>query len=103
MKAFNSLTIVSLSLLLLTSCGVINSKDYDGHRLDVTIVEADVEKDRPNAIATMLLISSPSPMTQRKNVFLKVAAQESGCIPIEETLVLMGGLNALAAVELDCG
>jgi len=42
-------------------------------------------------------------MTQRKNVFLKVAAQESGCIPIEETLVLMGGLNALAAVELDCG
>jgi hypothetical protein len=98
MKAFNSLTIGSLSLLLLTSCGFY--KDYDGHRVDVKIAEADVEKGRPNAIASMVLIYTPSPVTRYKDVFLKVAAQESGCIPLEETLA-MGGVAG--HVELDCG
>ena len=66
-------------------------------------IQNDVEKGRPNVSAGIMLISSPTPMTQRKNLFLRVAAEESGCIPLEETFVFMGSLNALAVVELDCG
>ena len=74
-------------------------KEYDGHRVDVKIIEADVEKGRPNAIASMVLIYTQFPQTRYKDVYLKAAAQESGCIPLEETLVIGRG----GYVEVDCG
>jgi hypothetical protein len=103
MQKANPFALASLSLLLLTSCGVAGSKMYDGHRVDVGIKKADIEKNRPNDIAYMLLVSSPSPATQYKEILLKVAARESGCTPIEETFVFRGAANVAAAVELDCG
>ena len=89
-------------LLSLSSCGVIQSKDFDGHRVNIHIDEANAAKGRPNPIASMLLVTSPSPVTRYKEVFLKVAAMESGCTPIESTFVFQGSLNAVASVELDC-
>lgn len=102
MQITKHVAITSLSALLLASCGVANSKVYDGHRVDVAIQKADAQKGRPNPVAHLLLISSRSPVTRYKDILMGAAAQESGCKPIEKTFVFRGSLNSVASVELDC-
>lgn len=103
MQITKQIAIISLSALLLTSCGITNSKVYDGHRVHVSIQKADAERDRPNPVAGLLLVSSRSPITRYKDILMGAAAQESGCVPMEDTFTFIGSMNVVASVELDCG